>query len=578
MLPVDAGRKSRESPPRPDPRIAAAETVLASALDHHRAGDLKKACDLYRKILKSAPRHAEALHLLGLATLELGKAGRAAQLIGKAAALAPGNTLYRINLGEAYRLAGKPEEAAAAYRAALSIDSGFVPALASLGNLLKTQGQIEEAVACHRRAAALQPGSAELKSNLGLALRDAGKIDEALVELRGAAGLAPRHADIQFNLGNVLLAAGMAEEAEAAFARTVELDPGHARAWCNRGIALREQGRGVQAAAALRKALDLVPDWADAHWNLALALLMDGKFAEGWREYEWRRRIPGFAIQKPAGPEWDGSALAGRTLLLRAEQGLGDAIQFARYARLAGRSAGKVVLECPPALVRLFRGSGLCDAVTARGEPVSFDVEAPLMSGPYFLDPDLAAASASVPYLAAEPELIARWKARLSQGSGLKIGIAWQGNPAYRADRMRSIPLAHFFALARRPGIRLVSLQKGFGAEQLDGVPAGVAIENLGRELDESTGAFVDTAAVIAGLDLVICSDSACAHLAGALGKDVWVALAASPDWRWGRSGERSPWYPTTRLFRQSAAGDWAGVFSRIADALGPRLAGNEGG
>ena len=578
MLPVDAGRKSRESPPRLDPRTAAAETVLAAALDRHRAGDLKKACGLYRKILRSAPKHAEALHLLGLATLELGKADRAAQLIAKAAALAPGNTLYRINLGEAYRLAGKPGEAAAAYRAALSIDPGFVPALASLGNLLKARGQIEEAIACHRRAAALQPGSAELKSNLGLALKDAGRIGEALVELRGAAGLAPRHADIQFNLGNVLLAAGMAEEAEAAFARTVDLDPGHARAWCNRGVALREQGRGVQAAATLRKALDLAPDWADAHWNLGLALLMDGKFAEGWRKYEWRRRIPGFAIQKPIGPEWDGSALAGRTLLLRAEQGLGDAIQFARYARLAGGMAGKVVLECPPGLVRLLRGSGICDAVIARGETVSFDVEAPLMSAPHFLDPDLAAAAACVPYLAAEPDLIARWTARLSQGTGLKIGIAWQGNPAYRADRTRSIPLAHFLALARLPGIRLVSLQKGFGAEQLDGVRPDVAIDNPGRDLDESTGAFVDTAAVVAGLDLVICSDSAVAHLAGALGKDVWVALAAAPDWRWGRSGERSPWYPTMRLFRQSAAGDWAGVFSRIGDALLALRVGNQGG
>ena len=577
MLPVDAGRKSRESPPRPDPRAAATETALASALDHHRAGDLKKASDLYRKILKSAPKHAEALHLLGIATLELGKAERAAQLIAKAAAIAPQNTLYRINLGEAYRLAGKPEEAAAAYRAALAIDPEFVPALASLGNVLKAQGQMEEAIGCHRRAAALQPNSAELKSNLGLALKDAGKIEEALIELREASALSPRHAEIQFNLGNVLLAAGKFEEAEVAFARTVDLDPRHARGWCNRGIALREQGRGVQAAATLRKALDLVPDWADAHWNLALALLMDGKFAEGWREYEWRGRIPGFAIQKPAGPEWDGSALAGRTLLLRAEQGLGDAIQFARYARMAGGSAGKVILECPSALVRLFRGSGLSDAVIARGETVPFDVEAPLMSGPYLLDPDLAAASKLVPYLAAEPELVARWKARLWDSEGLKIGIAWQGNPAYRADRTRSIPLAHFFALARFPGIRLISLQKGFGAEQLDGVPAGVAIENLGCELDESTGAFVDTAAVIAGLDLVICSDTACAHLAGALGKEVWVALAAAPDWRWGRNGDRSPWYPTMRLFRQRAAGDWADVISRIADALAGRPGGKNG-
>lgn len=572
MLPVDAGRRSRESSARPDARDSALDTAFGAALDHHRAGDLKKASDLYRKILNRAPRHSEALHLLGLATLELGRPERAAQLIAKAAAIAPGNKLYWLNLGEARRIAGNLDEAAAAYRAALDIDPEFVPALASLGNALRAQGKHDEAIACHRRTGELQPNSAELKSNLGLALKDAGKIDAALAELREAAALSPRHPEIQFNLGNVLLAAGLFEEAEAAFARTVDLDPAHARAWCNRGVALREQGRGVQAAAALWKALGLAPGWADAHWNLGLALLMDGKLGEGWREYEWRRRIPGFAMPQPTGPGWDGSALAGRTLLLRAEQGLGDAIQFARYARLARGSGGRVVLECPPSLVRLFRNSALCDAVIARGESVVFDVEAPLMSGPHLIDPGLDAAPKLVPYLAAEPDLIERWRARLANGTGLKIGIGWQGNPAYRADRTRSIPLADFVPLARIPGVRLISLQKGFGAEQLAAVPPGVKIENFGAELDERTGAFVDTAAVIANLDLVIASDTACAHLAGALGKEVWLALAAAPDWRWGRGSGESPWYPTMRLFRQRLAGDWAEVFSRIADALAERL------
>jgi len=572
MLPLEAGRNSREGP-RADPREPQPDARLDAALEWHRAGKLKQACDAYRKILKRTPRHAEALHLFGLATFELGRPERAAQLIAKAAALAPGNAVYRLHLGECRRAAGNLDEAIAAYRAALAVDATFLPALASLGNALKAQGKLEEAIACHERAAELAPESAEVTSNLAVALKDAGRIDEAAARARESARLAPDHAEIQFNLGNVLLAAGAVEEAEAAFARALEKNPRHIRAWCNRGIARREQGQGREAAESLRGALALAPGWADAHWNLGLALLMEGDFAAGWAEYEWRRRIPGFAMPEAMGPAWDGAALAGRRLLLRAEQGMGDAIQFARYARLARRSGATVILECPPGLVRLFSHGDLCHAVVARGHRIEFDVEAPLMSGPHLLDPELRDCGALVPYLSAEPELAARWRARLDAQPGFKIGICWQGNPAYRADARRSIPLGQFRALAGIPGVRLISLQKGFGAEQIAALSGEWQIEELGPDLDEDTGAFVDTAAAMANLDLVISSDTAAAHLAGALGVEAWVALGHAPDWRWGRRGETTPWYPTLRLFRQSAPGDWNGVFARIAAALSQRTA-----
>jgi tetratricopeptide (TPR) repeat protein len=551
--------------------------LLEAALKQHRAGKLKAACETYRKILKRAPRHADALHLLGLATLELGRPGHAAQLFVKAAAVSPEEPLYRLYLGEAQRAAGKPEEAAAAFRAALAIDPGYVPALASLGNILKAQGNFSEAVACHERAAALAPASAEVRSNLASALHDAGKIGAALQAARDSARLSPDHPEIRFNLGNILLAAGNFEEAEGAFAFTCAKNPHHVRAWCNRGVALREMGQGGAAVESLRRALALVPDWADAHWNLGLALLMKGDLAEGWREYEWRKRIPGFAMPKAPGPgawgpAWDGTPLSGRRLLLRAEQGLGDTIQFARYARLAAQGGGSVVLECPPALVRLLSRADLCESIVAGGEAAEFDVEAPLMSAPHFLDPELRAAGGLVPYLCAEPELVATWRARLEARPGFRIGICWQGNPAYRADARRSIPLAQFCALARIPGVRLVSLQKGHGTEQLATVPPGT-VEDLSGDFDENTGAFVDTAAVMANLDLAVCSDTAAAHLAGAMGVPVWLALTHAPDWRWGSSGETTPWYPAMRLFRQETAGDWSGVFARIAAALGERLA-----
>jgi tetratricopeptide (TPR) repeat protein len=529
----------------------------------HRAGKLGEAAAAYRKILQRAPRHAEAHFLLGLLTLEQGNPSRAVQLFTKAAGLSPANAMVRLHLGEALRAAGRFEEAADEFKAALAIDPRFVPALAALGNLCKAQGRYAEAIAQLTRAAELAPGSPEMLSNLGLACKDAGKIEDAARHLLEAARAAPAHAEIQFNCGNVLLAAARFAEAEDYFRRAAGLDPAHVRAMANLGIALREQGRGAEAAGALRAALELAPGWADAHWNLALALLMDGKFAEGWREYEWRRRIPGFAMPRLAGPDWDGQALAGRRLLLRAEQGLGDTIQFARYARCAARMGGVVTLECQAPLVRLLSHSKLCDTVAARGAEPDYDVEAPLMSAPHLLDPELREAGNLVPYIAPEPELAARWRARLAGIRGFRIGICWQGNPGYRADRFRSVPLAKFLPLATIPGVAPVSLQKGFGAAQLSEFPDSNILD-LAPELDND-GAFTDTAAVMANLDLVVTSDTAAAHLAGALGVPVFMALAESPDWRWARAGETTPWYPTMRLFRQRSAGDWDEVFARIA-------------
>jgi len=282
-------------------------------------------------------------------------------------------------------------------------------------------------------------------------------------------------------------------------------------------------------------------------------------------------------MPRASGPLWDGAPLAGRRLLLRAEQGLGDTIQFARYARAAARS-GPVALECPAALARLLSQSGLCEAVVARGEDVAFDVEAALMSAPFLLDPGLECAGGMVPYLSAEPDRVCRWARRLDAARGLKVGVCWQGNPAYRADRVRSIPLARFLPLAGIPGVTLVSLQKGPGADQLAGLPSDSGIMDFGAALDEGSDAFVDTAAVMANLDLVVTSDTAAAHLAGALGIETWLALAFAPDWRWGRAGETTPWYPAMRLFRQGAPGDWDGVFAKIARELAARAGKARGG
>jgi hypothetical protein len=300
-----------------------------------------------------------------------------------------------------------------------------------------------------------------------------------------------------------------------------------------------------------------------------MLLLSQERFPEGWAEYEWRWQVqsqPRPAFDRPA---WDGAPLPGGTLLLYAEQGVGDTLQFVRYAALAKQRADAVILGCPPALIPLLSRCPGIDRLVATDAPLPpFDAQAPLASLPGLLGTTAETIPAPVPYLTADPERVRRWQEELAGLEGFKIGIAWQGNPGMGAyDRRRSFPLAALAPLARLPGVRLVVLQKGHGREQLPAA-AGWPLADLGERLDESGGAFADTAAVMHGLDLVVTCDSAPAHLAGALGKACWVALPFAADWRWLLDREDSPWYPTLRLFRQPRPGDWSDMFGRMAFAL----------
>ena len=335
----------------------------------------------------------------------------------------------------------------------------------------------------------------------------------------------------------------------------------------------RDQGNLDEALASYREALRLKPDYADAHFNRSLPLLVQGRFEEGWAEYEWRWRSEVFLVQGHARPalakrEWDGSPLQGRTILLHVEQGLGDTIQFARYASLLKQQgAGQVLLACPPELQRLMRRCRDIDQIVTETPFPDFDVGVFLLSLPHLLGTtSIERIPADIPYIDCDPEWVESWEARLASLEGqrpaLRVGIAWQGNPGHKTDRWRSVALEQFAPLAELPGVRLVSLQKGLGREQLDKLP-GLAID-LGAELTD----LADTAAVVSCLDLVITVDTALAHLAGAMGKPVWVILPVVPDWRWLLQREDSPWYPSMRLFRQAARGQWNEVFGRIKTML----------
>jgi hypothetical protein len=297
--------------------------------------------------------------------------------------------------------------------------------------------------------------------------------------------------------------------------------------------------------------------------------LLSGDFERGWAEYEWRWKTKDCPRRNFSQATWDGQPLDGKTILLHAEQGLGDVIQVVRYAALVKRRGGVVVVECPRPLLSLLANCEGIDRLVGRGEELpSFDVQASLLSLPGIFHTTLEDLPATIPYLFADPGLAQRWRQELDRIAGFKIGIAWQGSLQNRNDRDRSIPLDCFEPLARCSGVQLLSLQKGAGVEQLPEVTKRFPVTELGSRLED----FMDTAAVLANLDLVVTCDTAVAHLAGALGAAVWVAIPFVPDWRWLLDRSDSPWYPTTRLFRQESRGDWQGVFQRIAVAVGEKF------
>jgi cytochrome c-type biogenesis protein CcmH/NrfG len=472
------------------------------------------------------------------------------------------------SLGDALFQQGKLAEAAIFYREALRLRPNYPDACNNLGNTLMGLGQAAEALASYRQAIHWRPNFAEAHCNLGDALAKARKTEEALACFREAVRLRPNYSEAYNSLGNVLIEAGHWEEAAICHREALRLRPDCAEAEFNLCYGLKAQGKAAEAAVRYQDALRLYPDHADGHFNLAHALLLLGNFTDGWAEYEWRWKTKGWSAPVAVPPRWDGSPLNGRTLILHAEQGFGDTIQFVRYASLLKRRNAVVLFVCQKRLARLLERTPGVDRLIPSDVPAPpADVYAPLLSLPHLLGTTLNTVPAEIPYLTPEAELVERWKHKLGASSNFRVGIAWQGQPEHAKDRERSVPLRQFAPLACIEGVQLISLQKGFGAEQLAEVGDLLPVVELGLELDQEA-AFVDTAAIMTNLDLVVAVDSAVAHLAGALGVPVWVVLPIEPDWRWLLDRDDNPWYPTMRLFRQTARGDWPGVFARVAAAL----------
>ena len=441
------------------------------------------------------------------------------------------------------------------------------------GLAFRAEGRLDAALASFDAAIARNPFYAQAFNVRGGILHALKRFDEALVSFDKAIGLKPHDASAFSNRGITLTALGRLEAALASYDRAIALDPTFAEAYNNRGNLLTALKRLDEALASYDKAILLKPDFADAFKNRAQLKLLTGRFEEGWHDYEWRFDAHGFPDKPPAfeAPTWNGEDLSGRHIVVSDEQGMGDTIQFARYLLLLVRKNAEVTFVTEAKLVRLLHSlpEKIRIVRQIRGD-TRFDFQCALMSLPLRFRTDLSSIPNAVPYLESERSLIAQWRERIGS-PGFKIGIAWQGSPINKTDAGRSIPLEQFVPSARVPGVRLISLQKHFATGQLAQLPGDVGIQTL-NDLDEGPDAFIDTAAVMANLDLIVTCDTSIAHLAGALGRPVWVALKHVPDWRWMLDKEDSPWYPTMRLFRQQTAGDWAPVFASIEQEIRAKM------
>ena len=541
---------------------------LQLAVEHHRAGRLNEAEAGYRAASAANPNDVRALHLLGTLLIQKRQPAQAVAPLRQAAYLAPQSPDVQFALGDALRMSGDLIAAEQAYRASLSLRPLFPPAHNSLGLALVQQGKLEFAVIAWQRAIQLKPDYAEAHANLGAALAQLEKPSEAAPILRRAVQLNPNFAPAHNNLANVLDELECTDGAVQHWQRAIELVPNYFDALVNLGKTVQRRGEHARAMQLLDRAVALKPSDPDARFLRGLSLLLQGNLVDGFADYAWRMQCKELNIDPRnfSEPAWDGSNQPGKTILLRAEQGFGDVFQFVRYAPMVRERCGKVILECQAELAELMRTVRGIDLVAVRNQGLPpFDFHAPLLDLPRLLGTTLRSIPADVPYIGADPARVEEWSQLLANDPpGRRVGLVWSGNPQHGNDRNRSIFLRDLEPLAAVANVTFFSLQKGAAATQASDSTLKIKVVDHTPRLSD----FSETAALLMNLDLIITVDTSVAHLAGALGRPIWVLLPFAPDWRWMLDRTDSPWYPTMRLFRQPRPTQWEEVIRSVATAL----------
>lgn len=532
---------------------------LAGVIAFQR-GDAKGALTHLDAALAVSTVHAAAHNTRGMALLTLGRAGEALAAFDAALALKPSLTAAHNNRGNALRMLKRLQEAVTAYDTALAARADYAEALSNKVLVLLDLKNHTDARSAAERAVAVNPNSAEAHHVLGLALKALRDDHAALASYERATALKPDLAEAWSNRGIVLQSLERNEAALASFDRALALQPEHAEAWSNRGVALVEQGRGREAIASFERCIALAPDNADARWNLSLCHLQQGDFTKGWALHEarWQAREVALAQRAFTEPAWRGEPIAGKTLLLHADQGFGDAVHFIRYAKPAHDLGARVIVEVRAPLVRLAETMEGVAQVVAHGAALpAFDLQCPMGSLPQVFGMTAENVPLAGGYLQAPEEHLARWRARLGPRIKPRVGLAWTGNPTHKNNHNRSIALGEMVTLLS-PAFDFFSLQK----QMMPGDRAILAAHPALADVSAEVADFADTAALCTLMDVVVTVDTSVAHIAGALGKPVWIMLPFSPDWRWMLGRADTPWYASAKLYRQRRPGDWAGVLS----------------
>lgn len=551
------------------PLATRTQALFRAGLALHQRGQLAQALEVYHQVLGLQARHFDTLYMLGVLAGQTGNSAQAVQWIDKAIEIDPNYASAYSNRGNALNDLKQHQAAIDSYNQAIAIKPDHVDAYYNRGLALYELKQYQAAIDSYDKAVALRPGHAQACYNRGLALYQLKQYQAAIDSYRQATAIRPEHAQAYYNLGLAFAELKQHQAALDSYDQAIAIKPDYVEAYSNRGSILSDLGLNQAALDSYDHAIALRPDDAEGHWNQSLCHLQMGAFEPGWAKYEWRwktDKIESFKDKRDfPQPLWLGQEpLLGKTILLHSEQGLGDTLQFCRYAKLVRDLGASVILEVQrPLLTLLAQLDGVTALLATDERPPAFHYHCPMLSLPLAFGTKLDTIPAPDAYLRSAPDKVRQWKARLGDLDKPCVGLVWRGNPKHKNDANRSIALSDLTRFL--PGhLRYVSLQKELGEADMDSLKEHPEILHCEDELKD----FSDTAALCELVDVVISVDTSVAHLAGALGKPVWIVLPFNPDWRWLLDRSDSPWYRSARLYRQTAPGDWAGVLGRVAADL----------